>query len=95
MIKVQKRVQNVDCHSRQKSMRLRYTLPLQDITCACEKLFNVSHALSCKKGGFVGQHHDGVRNLLNSLLSKVCKNIQVEPHLQPPIKQQVPTRDWI
>ena len=67
------------------SLRLRYNLPLQDLpsTCACGELFNVSHALSCKKGGFVAQRHDGVRNLLTSLLSKVCKNVQVEPHLQP------------
>ena len=31
----------------------------------------------------MAQRHDGVRNLLTSLLSKVCKNVQVEPHLQP------------
>ena len=31
----------------------------------------------------MAQCHDGVRNLLTSLLSKVCKNVQVEPHLQP------------
>ena len=68
------------------SLRLRYNLPLQrDLpsTCACGEPFNVSHALSCKKGEFVAQCHDGVRNLLTSLLSKVCKNVQVEPHLQP------------
>ena len=76
MFKVQKRVQNVDYHSQQKSMRLRYILPLQKM-CSCGEPFNVSHALSCKKEGFVVQHHDGVRNLLNSLLSKVCKNVQV------------------
>ena len=29
------------------------------------------------------QRHDGVRNLLTSLLSKVCKNVQVESHLEP------------
>ena len=34
-------------------------------------------------GGFVAQRYDGVRNLLTSLLSKVCKNVQVESHLQP------------
>ena len=35
------------------SLRLRYNLPLQDLpsTCACGESFNVSHALSCKKGG--------------------------------------------
>ena len=52
-------------------------------TCACGEPFSVSHALSCKKGGFVAHRHDGVRNLLTSLLSQVCKNVQVEPHLQP------------
>ena len=67
------------------SLRLRYNLPLQDIpsTRACGEPFNVSHALSCKKGGFVAQRHDGVRNLLTSLLCKVFKNVQVKPHLQP------------
>ena len=36
-----------------------------------------------KGGGGVAQRHDAARNLLTSLLSKVCKNVQVEPHLQP------------
>ena len=31
----------------------------------------------------MAQSHDEVRNLLASLLSKVCKNVQVEPHLRP------------
>ena len=66
-------------------LRLRYNLPLQDLpsTCACGQPFNVSHALSCKKGGFVAQRHDGVRNQLTYVLSKVFKNVQVKPHLQP------------
>ena len=33
-------------------------------------------------GGVLAKRHDGVRNLLTSLTSKVCKNIEVEPHLQ-------------
>ena len=38
------------------SLRLQYNLPLQDLpsTCACGEPFNVSHALSCKKGGDCG-----------------------------------------
>ena len=41
------------------------------------------HAKGGGGGGVVTQRHDGVRNLLTSLLSKVYKNVQVEPHLQP------------
>ena len=33
--------------------------------------------------GFVAQRHDGVRNLLTSLIGKVCTNVEVEPQLQP------------
>ena len=67
------------------SLRMRYNLPLNDLPCfcACEDRFNINHALSCKKGGFVAQRHDGVRNLLTLLLAKVCKNVEVEPHLLP------------
>ena len=31
----------------------------------------------------MAQRHDGVRNLLTSLISKVCTNVEVEPQLQP------------
>ena len=36
-----------------------------------------------KKGGFTAQRHDGVRNLLTSLLEKVCKKVEIEQHLSP------------
>ena len=67
------------------SLCLRYNLQLADLPshCACGDRFTVSHALSCKKGGFVAQRHDSIRNLLTSLLNKVCKNVEVEPHLLP------------
>ena len=66
------------------SLCLRYNLQLADLPshCACGDRFTVSHTLSCKKGGFVAQRHDGIRNLLTSG-SKVCKNVEVEPHLLP------------
>ena len=51
--------------------------------CVCSEKYTVWHALSCKKGGFVVQRHGGVRNLLTSLIGKVCTNIEVEPQLQP------------
>ena len=64
---------------------MRYNLPLNDLPshCACGDRFNINHALTCKKGGFVAQRHDGVRNLLTTQLGKVCKNVEIEPHLQP------------
>ena len=59
------------------------TLPNLPSHCACGETFTVSHALSCKKGGFVAQRHDTIRDLLTSHISKVCKNVETEPLLQP------------
>ena len=36
-----------------------------------------------QKGRARGTEHDGVRNLLTSLVGKVCTNVEVEPQLQP------------
>ena len=68
-----------------ESLRLRYNMPLSDLQrkCVCGEKYTVCHALSCKKGGFVAKRHDGVRNLLTSLVGKVCTNFEVEPQLQP------------
>ena len=45
-------------------------------------MFTVNHALSCKKGGFVAQRHDTIRDLLTSHISKVCRIVETEPLLQ-------------
>ena len=47
----------------------------------CGDTFTVGQALSCKKGGFVAQRHDGIRDLLTSYVNKVCTNIEFEPRL--------------
>ena len=67
------------------SLRLRYNMPLHDLphACPCGSPFNVNHALSCKKGGFVAQRHDNVPDLLTKLLCKVCHNVQAESQLIP------------
>ena len=56
---------------------------IQYYYCQFSPVYTVCHALSCNKGGFVAQRHDGVRNLLTSLIGKVCTNVEVEPQLQP------------
>ena len=67
------------------SLCLRYNLSLPNLPsyCACGEMFTVNHALSCKKGGFIAQRHDTIRDLLTSHISKVCRNVETEPLLQP------------
>ena len=50
--------------------------------CACGSPFDVGHALSCKKGGFVGLRHNAIRDMTADLLSEVCPDVCIEPHLQ-------------
>ena len=65
------------------ALKLRYGIKLENLPfqCPCGQPFDVSHALSCKKGGFIAQRHDNIKNLLVNLLAKVCKNVESEPHL--------------
>ena len=51
-------------------------------TCPCGKRFDVDHAMTRMKGGFVHRRHDEVRDLFASLLKDVCHDVEVEPHLQ-------------
>ena len=51
--------------------------------CECGARFNLHHSLSCKKGGFISIRHNNIRNITASLLKEVCKDIRIEPSLQP------------
>ena len=79
------------------SLHLRYDLPLSDLPskCVCGEKYTVCHALSCKKGGFVVQRHNGVRNLVTCFLGKVCTNVEVEPQLQPLDNEQFNLRSTV
>ena len=46
--------------------------------CECDNNFDVQHALSCKKGGFVSLRHNH-RNITSILLNEICKDVRVEP----------------
>ena len=39
--------------------------------------------LSCPKGGYPSIRHNEIRDLSANLMSEVCNNVSIEPHLQP------------
>jgi hypothetical protein len=64
---------------------LRYDKPLSNLpsTCTCGKAFSITHAMNCHRGGFINARHDNIRNFEARLLKEVCKDVQIEPPLQP------------
>ena len=44
---------------------------------------NLHHAMICKRGGFIIQRHNELRDLEAELLKMVCYDVEVEPGLQP------------
>ena len=67
----------------QDALRIRYNwvLPRLPTECACGNSFDVSHALSCKKGEFVTLRHNEIRDITSKLLDEVCVNVRNEPSL--------------
>ena len=49
----------------------------------CGKSFTVDHALSCPSGGYPTIRHNEIRDLTAKLMTEVCRDVCVEPHLQP------------
>ena len=56
--------------------------PLLSSQCVCSKSFSVEHALSCPHGGFPTIRHNEIRDITAHLMSDVCHNVGIEPHLQ-------------
>ena len=63
------------------AIKLRYDWPVDDIpsTCVCGDAFTVDHAMICKRGGFVTQRHNELRDLEAELLNMVCTDVEIEP----------------
>ena len=49
--------------------------------CACGDRFTVDHALSCLKGAFFHQRHDGIRDVFGQLGAEVSHDVEIEPAL--------------
>ena len=39
-----------------------------------------------KKGGFVTIWHNQVRNIIATLLNKICNDVQIEPQIEPQLQ---------
>ncbi|EDO42709.1 predicted protein [Nematostella vectensis] len=63
-------------------LRYDWEIPETPSICVCGDTFDADHAMICKRGGFVIQRHNELRDLEAELLSLVCKDVQTEPVLQ-------------
>lgn len=64
---------------------LRYEPPLKRIPShsGCSKPYNVQHAISCTKGGFLTLRHNELRENIIEMLEEVTYDVIVKPMLQP------------
>ena len=67
------------------SLALRYGWSLSNtpLSCECGNSFSISHVLSCTRGGFPSIRHNEIHDLTAHLLTEICNDVLVEPHLQP------------
>ena len=67
------------------ALSLRYSFPIPGIPkfCGCGDRNDVTHALSCKKGGYVIMRHNALRDSLANIMKDVCTDVKIEPQLLP------------
>ena len=66
-------------------LSLRYGRPLKDlpVMCSCGQKCNVTHALNCKKGGFVIMRPNNLMDFKVDMFSKIVNDMETETKLQP------------
>ena len=65
------------------ALRIRYDWNLERLpaNCVCGEKFDISHALSCKKGGLITLRHNELRDITANLLKEICRDVRTEPSL--------------
>ena len=73
---------------------LRYGWSIANVTttCPCGGRFSVQHCVNSIKGGFISIIHNDLRDLTATLLSKVCKDVEIEPKLIPLTGEEIGSR---
>ena len=71
------------------SLNLRYHRELRGLptVCPCSQKFDITHALNCKRGGFVYMRHDNIKDFLLHF-SKRPRRMCRGSHLYNPLKQR-------
>ena len=66
------------------AINLRYGKELKGLPskCPCGQVYNVTHALNCKTGGFITIRHNKIRDFEAQLLKETCNDVETEPQLQ-------------
>jgi len=75
------------------ALKLRYDWEIADkpSICVCGDVFNVDHAMVCRRGGFIIQRHNELRDLEADMLSMVCNDVEIEPVLQDLTGESLPS----
>ena len=64
-------------------LRYHWPRPLLPTHCCCNEPLTITHALSCPTGGFPSLRHNELWDIIAQLMDKVCKDVCIEPELQP------------
>ena len=62
------------------SLRYGWAIKNSPSHCSCDHAFSIAHALSCR---YPSIRHNEVRDITASLLTEVCHDVSIVPHLQP------------
>ena len=72
-------------------LRLRYNkqLKTQPSNFPCGSTHDVCHALSHGRGDVVIMRHHDIGDITASMLNEICKDVEIEPRLQPVTSEQM------
>ena len=75
------------------ALKLRYDWENADkpSICVCGAVVNVDHAMVYRRGGFIVQSHNELRDLEADMLSMVCNDVEIEPVLQELTGESLPS----
>ena len=73
-------------------VNIRMPLSRTPRTCICRNNFNIEHARTCKKRGFITLRHKRLKNITVSLLKEVSRDVRTKSTLQKLIGDQFEER---